>query len=271
MKLSYQAHTFFTSEYYTEGPCRDAAGNLFVTTLTGGTVLCMHPDGQLSDWASSSCPNGQLILPGGDHLVCDSREGCIIRFSTSGKYIEKLFDRGCAGRKVEVPNDLTTDKAGNLYFTDSIRYDGCVYCRRADGSEYLLAEHLDYPNGIAFSPDEEILYVAESYQNRVICLSMKESPAIVRYINLPAHPSGKAENNIPDGLAVNSAGILSVAHYGMNAVQFFDSNGTWIGRVDTGLRCTSNVYFITDDHLMVTGGHGEPGPGAVLSIIFSIT
>jgi gluconolactonase len=58
--------------WYTEGPVMDADGNIYFTTLKGGSIVKIDVAGQLSNWASSACPNGQLILPGGDQLICES-------------------------------------------------------------------------------------------------------------------------------------------------------------------------------------------------------
>lgn len=254
-------------EFYTEGPALDISGNLYFTMLGGGKVMKFDIDGVLSEWTETACPNGQIIASNGDHLVCDSKLGKVRRFSSEGKYIKDESGETCAGAKVQVPNDLVLDAEGNLYFTDSVRYTGAVFCIGVDGKEEQILSELDYANGIILSNDGNTLYVAESYKNRIIQVDLvnrvKGDNKYQVFVNLPVHPSGEAIHNLPDGIAINSNGIMAVAHYGMQAVQLIDSSGKFIATVDSGMPCTSNVYFVDDRTLIVTGGYGEPGPGAV--------
>lgn len=263
-----------TLDYYTEGPCLDPEGNIYFTSLTGGAVYKMSPVGDCEQWATAVCPNGQLILPNGDHLVCDSQRAAILRFSKKGVFLGFVCDRECAGFSVQVPNDITADQWGNLFFTDSVRQTGSLYMISHTGEQVRLLTGLDYPNGLAFSPNGKMLYLAESYRNRILCLDTGQLisgvPNREQYIQLPVHASGSAENNLPDGLAVNETGMLAVAHYGMQAVQLYAPDGQWLGAIETPFTCVSNLCFLNSDSLIVSGGYAEPGPGAIVQITFSI-
>jgi len=266
-------HTLITIaavDFYTEGPAVDQSGNLYFTMLSGENIMQLNTDGQLNVWGKSACPNGQIILANGEHFVCDSKLGKVLRFSTNGQLIGAVSGETCAGIKVNVPNDLLMDDHGNLYFTDSIRHHGAVFCMAENGDEILIASGLDYPNGLVLSNDKKNLFVAESYQNRIIRIPLtdagKPSGDIEVFIDLPQNPSGNPIGNLPDGIAMNSKGIMAIAHYGMAAVQLVSTTGDLIETIDTGLACTSNVYFLDDQTLIVTGGSNEPGPGAVLKI-----
>ena len=256
--------------FYTEGPAIDDKKNYYCTTLSGGIILQIDTNGKIKEWANSACPNGQIIVPGGDHLFCDSKLGVVRRFDANGKFVKNESNILIEGQKVAVPNDLIMDAKGNLYFTDSIRHKGRVYFIGADGQQSILASGLDYPNGILLSEDESILYVAESYQNRTIQFTL-ESPGIVAqpytlFSKLPENISGKKEHNLPDGIAFHSSGIFGVAHYGMQAVQLLSKSGLHLYSIDTTMPCTSNLIFLDDNTLLVTGGYGEPGPGALFTI-----
>jgi gluconolactonase len=257
-------------DFYTEGPAQDHAKNFYFTTLTGGAIMQLDKNGILSEWARTDCPNGQIILSNGQHLVCDSKLGRVLRFSASGQLMGDATGATCAGTKVHVPNDLMVDAKDNLYFTDSIRHDGAVFFVGADGTERLVAGGLDYPNGIAMSNDGRILFVAESYKNRIIQFELDDAgmptKAIATFIDLPRNPSGKAIDNLPDGIAINGNNIMAVAHYGMQSVHLVSPEGELMASYDTGMPCTSNVYFLDDDRLLVTGGYAEPGPGAVFTL-----
>jgi sugar lactone lactonase YvrE len=254
-------------DHYTEGPAVDAAGDVYFTTLTGGAILKLTPDGRLSEWARADCPNGQLITPDGEHLVCDSRAGRVIRISPDGHAIRDASPAGHGGSRRPVPNDLVMDPLGYLYFTDSVRHAGTVCCVGPDGRQWSVAEGLDYPNGIALSADGGWLYVAESYRNRILRFRIL-SPGVVErryevFADLPRHATGDPAGNLPDGIAFNAAGQLAVAHYGMQRVQLLSPEGCLVGSYDSGMPCTSNVCFTDEGTLLVTGGYGEPGPGAV--------
>lgn len=258
--------------YYTEGPVADGIGNFFCTTLTGGSILKINNRNEISEWAKSVCPNGQIILPEGDHLVCDIKLAAVRRFNPDGKFLKNEIEGFCSDFPVYAPNDLITDRRGNLYFTDSIRHKGKVCFLGIYGDQKIVAAGLDYPNGLVLSADENCLYVAESYKNRVVKIELKApgsaggSPDV--FVNLPANPSGTEAGNLPDGLALHNNGELLVAHYGMQSVQLISDKGKLLLSIDTGMPLTSNLCFLDDHIIIVTGGFGEPGPGGLYKISF---
>ena len=132
-------------EYYTEGPVEDNQGNIYCTTLTGGAILKIERNGHYKVWGKSACPNGQVILANGDHLVCDSKMATIVRYSSEGALMGHEIREQCNGEKVFVPNDLVADKTEGIYFTDSIRHIGKVFYRSSQGKEYVVGDNLDYP------------------------------------------------------------------------------------------------------------------------------
>jgi gluconolactonase len=76
-------------------------------------------------------------------------------------------------------------------------------------------------------------------------------------------------DNQPDGMCLDAAGNLYVAHYGMKQVQVLDPSGKLIRRYDGGNVTTSNVAFGGPNHdqLFITGGLGkESGAGGVFRI-----
>ncbi len=270
LKKKHEMITMAAVDFYTEGPAVDHYGNIYFTMLSGENIMQLNADGEMFLWAKSSCPNGQIILANGEHLVCDSKLGKVLCFSPQGQLMGAASNETCAGIKVNVPNDLLMDDHGNLYFTDSIRHHGAVFCIAQNGDESLIASGLDYPNGLVLSVDKKNLFVAESYQNRIIRIPLNDEgkPAgdAGVFIDLPQNPSGNPIGNLPDGIAMNRQGVMAIAHYGMAAVHLVSTKGNLIETIDTGLACTSNVYFLDDQTLIVTGGSNEPGPGAVLKI-----
>lgn len=256
--------------FYTEGPCVNEVGDLFFTTLSGGQLLRMRPGEAPVKWGEARCPNGQLITAGGIHLVCDSMQRAIVQFDHTGGRTGELLHGQCAGHAVQCPNDLIEDRHGNVFFTDSVRESGRVFKVGKDGSQQCIAGGLDYPNGLALSPDQSLLYVAESYQNRILAISLSEEAVcpVSVWATLPGHRSGRPVDNLPDGLATDAEGRVWVAHYGMGAIQVFSPEGLLLASLETALPLSSNLCFISDQphrkSVLITGGYAEPGPGAVL-------
>ncbi|MBZ4191398.1 SMP-30/gluconolactonase/LRE family protein [Niabella beijingensis] len=249
--------------FYTEGPVIDKEGNLFVTNLKGGQLLRIDKNGNTSVWAETTCPNGQMINEKGIHLVCDSVEGSIKRFDKKGRPDKVVMNGFISDHKICCPNDLVSDNNGGFFFTDSVRHCGIVGYVDRFGAKRIIARNLDYPNGLALNPFTHRLYIAESYRNRILVTDLRKpwnSPGI--FCDLPANPSGKKNGNLPDGLALDCFHNLWVAHYGMSCLWILNDRGQCIGKYDTGITLTSNV-FMNDDFLLVTGGTGEPGPGII--------
>src|SRR5690606_2371982 len=157
--------------------------------------------GSLSVWAVSDCPNGQALYPDGRHVVCDSKTAAVRLYDAAGRWLKNSVSGHCAGMTVEVPNDVVIDRDGGMYFTDSIRRKGKVFYIAPDGGEFVLADGLDYPNGLVLSADQTTLFVAESYKNRIRKLVLEVPGKIfsnVVWADLPTHTSGKPESNLPD-------------------------------------------------------------------------
>jgi len=258
--------------YYTEGPALDAYGNLFCTTLSGGSILKINKRNEISEWAKSVCPNGQIILSGEDHLVCDSMLASVRRFNRDGKFLKNEIEGYCADIPIYSPNDLITDHMGNFYFTDSIRHKGKVCFLGINGEQKIVVNGLDYPNGLVLSEDENWLYVAESYKNRIVKVRLEQPGSAMGnfevFAQLPEHHSGREDKNLPDGLALNTSGELLVAHYGMQAVQLISAKGKLLLSIDSGMPLTSNLCFLDSQTIIVTGGFGEPGLGGLYKISF---
>lgn len=270
--IEYRLEKLLDLEYYTEGPAIDREGNLFFTTLTGQKILQWLPGDGGRVWADGDCPNGQVIMSNGEHWFCESRTGCISAYHSDGSFKAKIIDGQCAGFSFSTPNDLITDTEGSLFFTNSVRKEGKVFMVTSDGRERLIAGGIDYANGLALNPSGDILYVAESYGNRVLAFPLTEEAGNNTghriLIDLPSHSSGDPLKNLPDGLAADLEGRIWVAHYGMQAIQVISPEGVLLHTIDTGLPLTSNLAFIKDTpgkkELLVTGGYAEPGPGAAL-------
>jgi gluconolactonase len=257
---------------YSEGIVFDHAGNAYISH--GDTITKITPAGKPSTWAKTPAPNGHKILADGTHLVCDGNAHAILHLDADGKQLEPA-SKECGGKPLRAPNDLSLDTAhGGFYFTDPANSDnknpnGSVYYVDSRGTTHLIAEGLAYPNGIVLRPDGKTLLVGESAKNRVLAypvLGPGRLGAMSVLAELPAKAGDQVDNQ-PDGMCLDTAGNLYVAHYGMHQVQVLSPEGKLLRRYPAGTLTTSNVAFGGPkmDQLYITGGLGkEPGSKGAL-------
>jgi gluconolactonase len=180
--------------------------------------------------------------------------------------ITSLADR-YDGRRLISPNDLVFKSDGTLYFTDppfglpkgfddpdKAPVQG-VYRLAKDGTVTLLIENIKAPNGIAFSPDERILYVSDVDPKRAAWLAYDVKPdgTVANGRVLFDATRWKQEPFFgPDGLKVDRQGNIFGARPG--GVTVIASDGTLLGTIETG-QPTSNVAWGEDGKtLFITGG-----------------
>ena len=251
-------------DYYTEGPVVDEEGHLFFTDLAGQNIW-LFKDGTAKIWAKGVRPNGQALMVDGSLVVCDSVDACLVHYDLGGQIQDKLGSGFIGNTRVRCPNDLAIDSHQGIYFTDSVRHEGAVFFIGFSGEEKLVADKIDFANGIALSPDGQRIFVAESYRNRILVMDL-HGPGVLKnvqvFADLPINEDNPETGNLPDGMAFDPMGRLWVAHYGMKAVQVLSASGDLLATYNTGIPLTSNLCFMDND-VIVTGGFGEPGPGRV--------
>jgi gluconolactonase len=249
---------------YTEGVVVDHEGNLYFSHEK--IVTKVTPDGKSSTWAETGAPNGHKILADGTHLICDAKRHALLHVNADGRELEPAATES-DGQPLRGPNDLTLDAAsGGVYFTDPASSDdknpsGTIHFLDAKGVCHTIAKGLAFPNGIVLRPGAKELLVAESKRNRILAFPVSEPGKLGEarvLIKLPEKGPGQIDNQ-PDGITLDNAGNLYVAHYGMRQVQVISPAGELIRRYPGGNLTTSNVAFAGEkmDQLYMTGG--EPG------------
>ncbi|MGE5193301.1 MAG: SMP-30/gluconolactonase/LRE family protein [Deltaproteobacteria bacterium] len=261
---------------YCEGVVFDHSGNGYISW--GKAITQFTLDGKQKVWAETGAPNGHKILADGTHLVCDASHHAVLHLDATGKMLESA-SKECDGKPLRGPNDLTLDtKNGGFYFTDpgdsgKDNLIGTVHYVDAQGKTHLVAGGLAYSNGIVVTADGKRLLVAESQKNRVLeypILAPGKAGPMKVFADLPKNASGRWEDNQPDGMCLDAAGNLYVAHYGMKQVQVLSPEGKLLARYNGGNRTTSNVAFggPNMDQLFITGGLETEGksPGGLFRI-----
>ena len=251
---------------YCEGVVFDKEGRGYVSwdkTITRFTL-----DGQQQVWAETGAPNGHKILADGTHLVCDASQHAVLHLSADGKLLPHASQE-CDGKPLRGPNDLTLDVAnGGFYFSDpgdsnKENPSGSVHYVDAKGKTHLIDSGYAFSNGIVLTADGKKLYVAESQQDRVwiyeVVAPGKVGPKKL-FADLPKKDEAAGQiDNQPDGMCLDQAGNLYVAHYGMRQVQVLSPQGKLLARYAAGNLTTSNVAFggPNRDQLFVTGAIGD--------------
>jgi len=201
--------------------------------------------------------NGLTFDPSGRLVICQHGDRRITRLEKDGSKTT-LIDT-YEGKRLNSPNDAVFKSNGDLYFTDppfglpgtfndpdkEIGFSG-VYRLSANGDLTLLTKELKAPNGIAFSPDEKILYVTDVDNEKPAWLAfdVKEDGNIDnKRIFYDAKPFTDSMKGGPDGLKVDKAGNIFAA--GPSGVYVFSADGTHLGTIVTGVP-TSNCNWGDD-------------------------
>lgn len=260
---------------YCEGVVFDHDGNGY--TSHGDRITKFTLDGKTSVFSIPGNPNGHKILKDGTHLVCDAKSHAVLHLDKEGKPLPHAA-KECDGKPLRAPNDLTLDVAnGGFYFTDPAESDeknsdGSIHYTDAKGVTHLVSHGYAYPNGIVLVPGGKRLLVGESKHNRVLEFPILSPGKVGKYKVFADLPSktGEQIDNQPDGMCLDAAGNLYVAHYGMKQVQVLSPEGKLIRRYDGGNMTTSNVAFGGPERnqLFITGalGPSDKARGAVFRL-----
>lgn len=263
--------------HYSEGVVFDHAGLGYCSEEKH--IWQFTLDGQAKIWATTGAPNGHKIRADGTHLVCDASQHAVLHLAADGKLLPPAA-KEYNGKPLRGPNDLSLDTPnGGFYFTDpgDSGIDnpiGTLHYVDATGEVHLCDEGLAYPNGVALSGDGRTLYMGESQKNRILVYEVKSpgklSPRKV-LAELPKKDEALGQiDNQPDGMCLDAAGNLYVAHYGMHQVQVLSPTGKLLARYEGGTLTTSNVAFggPKRDQLFVTGALGaeQGSTGAVFRL-----
>jgi gluconolactonase len=241
-------------------------------TEADGVTLFLKPSGFTGqvDYGREPGSNGLTLDAGGRLVSCEHGDRRISRLEKDGG--KRTLIDNYLGKRLNSPNDLAYKSNGDLYFTDPPyglpknwddsrrELDFCgVYRLSADGKVTLLTKELSRPNGIAFSPDEKTLYIANSDPDRAIWMSYPVlgdgtlGPGKVLYDATEAFRKGLP--GLPDGMKVDATGNLFAG--GPGGINVITPAGSLIGRIDTKQRTANcawggdgSVLFMAADHYL---------------------
>jgi len=230
--------TYLTPSGYTGATPRggELGSNALILDLQGRLVLCQHGDRRM---ARMDAP---LDKP-------------------ASKFISLADNYG--GKKFNSPNDAIIRSNGDLFFTDppygmekqnedparELPFHG-VFKIAADGKVTLLTDSLTRPNGLALTPDEKTLIVANSDPNKAIwyMFDLGENDSLVNpRILRDVTAEGKKEGGSPDGFKIDRKGNIFAT--GPGGVWIFNSSGKLLGKIKVPV-ATSNCALAEDDKVL---------------------
>jgi gluconolactonase len=237
------------------------ANTIFKWKEGEGISVFLKPSGYTGKMPYSREPgsNGLIINKLGELVACEHGDRRIssMPFALGGK---RTLADNYKGRRFNSPNDIIQKSNGDYYFTDpayglperdndsSLRENRIlgVYRLSNDGTVTLLIDNLT-PNGLAFSPDEKILYVGQSDSKKAIIMSFPVNadgslaPGKIFFDATPMIEKGL--KGVPDGMKVDQKGNLFTT--GPGGILVISPSGRLLGRLET-TQPTSNCAWGDD-------------------------
>ena len=239
---------------------------MFRWNESNGLSLYLDPSGYtgIAPNDKKSGANGLILDPEGNLLIAqhgDRRIAMIEKpLAKPGSF--KTIVAEYEGKRFSSPNDLILAKNGDLYFTDppyGLKGDGDplkeiaengVYRLDAKGKITRVYNGLNRPNGLAFSPDESVLYVANSDSKRNLWLSFSLEKGELKNEKIFFDATGIKEKGLADGLKVHSKGYVFAT--GPGGVLIFTPGGKHIGTIKTMVSSANCAFNADESALYIT-------------------
>ncbi|HEV8531174.1 MAG TPA: SMP-30/gluconolactonase/LRE family protein, partial [Methylomirabilota bacterium] len=220
-----EAERLATGFVFTEGPLWHPDGFYYFVDVRSSVLYRLtpgRPHEVLRDKTGGG--NGTTFDLQGRLILCEGENRRVTRTAADGR-IEVLMDR-FEGKRLNRPNDVVCKSDGSIYFTDpglrvplgerELTYAG-VYRVAPDGTQSLVAD-FEYPNGLAFSPDERKLYVANTRWAQYIHVLELDAAGKMMRRRIFADMSSDETDGVPDGMKVDVEGRVYCTGPG----------GTWV-------------------------------------------
>ncbi|MDV2986512.1 UNVERIFIED_CONTAM: SMP-30/gluconolactonase/LRE family protein [Methylobacteriaceae bacterium AG10] len=249
-----RVETLYDEGTWCEGPVwAPTLGGLVFSDVRRNRMMLIREGGRAEVFREpSNNANGNTLDAQGRLITCEHRTSRVVRRETDGS-LTVLADRYAGGR-LNSPNDVVVSRDGALWFTDpsygidqaeegeprpSEQKGRFVFRLAPGGSLAVVTDRFVQPNGLAFSPDERILYVSES-ANR------EGAPGEIRAFDVSdgrlsnERVFATVPNGVPDGLKVDAEGRV-YAGTG-DGVRIWSAEGRPVGLIPTEGPC-ANIAF----------------------------
>jgi gluconolactonase len=240
---------------FTEGPIwiKDG-GYLLFSDIPNNVINKWTPDGKVvefrkpSGYDGTDAPAGAFIGSNGLTLdkegrltICEHGNGRVTRLEKDGKLT--VLAAKYQGKRLNSPNDAVYKSNGDLYFTDppygfvkldddpkkELKFNG-IFRLKPDGKVDLLSKDQTKPNGIAFSPDEKVLYVANSDEKKKVWMRYDVKPdGTIANGKVFFDVTAETAEGLPDGMKIDQSGNLYCT--GPSGVWIFSPEGKHLGTI----------------------------------------
>jgi gluconolactonase len=247
-----------TGTLWAEGPAWNGVGRYLVWSDAPNNVQMRYieDDARVTVFRNpSGNSNGNTFDYQGRQLSCEHGNRRVVRYEPNGS-ITVIADR-FQNKKLNSPNDIVVHPDGSIWFTDPIygiraNYEGNkseseikpgVYRFDTTSSELaLITDEISGPNGLCFSPDHKILYVADTGTGREIRAYDVDGRRVRNgrrhaQLAIPGSPAGSAG---ADGMRCDTDGNLWAG--ARPGVQIIAPDGVAIGIIRLPENC-ANVCF----------------------------
>ncbi len=238
-------------DWRTEGPLWHRGGYLTFVDIAKGQLLRWDTGGKVTILRTKTGEgNGCTFDRHGNLVMCEGADHRRITRMQPHGVILVATDR-YQGKRYNKPNDVVCRRSdGSIYFTDpelrvprdqrELGFSG-VFRIAPDGEVHLATNECEYPNGLAFSPDESVLYVAISRLDER-CFQEEERKEVCNHRKIRAFDVARngalsnnrvlcdlssAEAGVPDGMKVDAQGRLFCT--GSGGVQVISPQGQRLG------------------------------------------
>jgi gluconolactonase len=227
-----------TGFQFTEGPIWNVEGDYL--------LFSDIPGNRISKWTREDGISGFRFPSGKSNGLTLDRKGRLVACEHANRRVSRTEEDGTVvsiashymGKKLNSPNDVVVKSDGSVYFTDppyglnamfgtfevqELPFYG-VYRLSPDGNDLALLIDDSVPNGLAFSPDESLLYVADTEKNHIRVFDVVDGGKTANgrlFANIPGEPLA------PDGLKADSEGNIYVT--GKGGIWVLDPKGQRLG------------------------------------------
>jgi gluconolactonase len=160
------------------------------------------------------------------------------------------------GRRLNRPNDVVVKSDGCIYFTDpwtspaapeqwDLTFAGVYRVTPDLGTLSLLMGDFVLPNGLAFSPDESVLYINDTRRGHVRAFDLLPNGMLAKHTDRVFVDLRGPEPGVPDGMKVDIEGNVYCG--GAGGIWIMDNAGKKLGRIVHGAPATTNLAFGGED------------------------
>ena len=185
-------------------------------------------------------------------VACERTTRRVVRQELDGS--TTVIANSFQGRQLNIPNDVIVKSDGAIYFSDplgavteqwDLGYPG-VYRVSSDlGTMTLLANDFVFPNGLAFSPDESVLYITDFRRGIIRAFDVAPNGTLAKQTDRIFADLRGSEPGGPDGMKVDTVGNVYCG--GSGGIYILDPKGKKLGRIAHGRPETTNIAFGGDD------------------------